>query len=76
MNPQPRRLSHGSDKGAGAAFAVGTGNVNDGRQAPLGMIQAFKQCAKAIEAEVDHPGVKPREAGGNLFDNLVHAAAC
>ena len=70
-----RGFGHGSDEGAGAAFAVGARHVNDRRQATFGMVEASEQNAEAVEAEVDQPGVQALEAGGDLFDSVVHAAA-
>ena len=63
MHAQTGGLGHGSDEGAGAALAVGAGDVDDRRQAPLGMIQPGKQGTKPVEAEIDQPGMQPLEAG-------------
>jgi hypothetical protein len=39
------------------------------------MVEAVEQDAEAVEAEVDQPGMQALEAGGDLFDSVVHAAA-
>jgi hypothetical protein len=70
-----RGFGHGSDEGAGATFAIGPRHVNDRWQATFGMVEAVEQSAEAVEAEVDQPGMQTLEAGSDLFDSVVHAAA-
>ena len=75
MDALARGFGHGSDEGAGAAFAVGARDVNYRRQAMFGMAEAGEQNAEAVKAEVDQPGMQALEAGSDLFDSVVHAAA-
>ena len=75
MDALPRGFGHGSDEGAGAAFAIGARHVHDRRQPAFGMVEAVEQNVKAVKAEVDQPGIQALEAGGDLFDSVVHAAA-
>ena len=75
MHAQAGGLGHRPDERAGAAFAVGAGDVDDRRQALLGMVQAAQQGVQPVEAEVDQPGMQALEAGGDFFDDVVHAAA-
>ena len=53
MHAQPCRLGHGAQEGAGAAFAVGAGDVDDRRQILLGVAEGGEQSEKAVEAEID-----------------------
>ncbi len=75
MHSLAHGFGHGSDEGAGAAFAVSARNVDDWRQAKFGMVEAVQQGAESVEAEVDQPGMQSLKAGGDLFNGVVHAAA-
>ena len=68
MHAQARGLGHRADERAGAALAVGAGDVDDRRQALLGMVEFGQQRAQPVEAEVDQPGMQACEAGDDLFD--------
>ena len=62
MHPLPRRLADGAQEGAGAALAVGAGDMHHRRQATLGMVELVQQRLQPPEAEVDQPrmqGVQP-----------------
>ncbi len=75
MHALARRLRHCADEGAGAALAVGAGDVDHRRQALFRMSQAGQQVAQAVQAEVDQPRMQSLEAGGDLVDGVCHAAA-
>ena len=53
---------HGPEEGAGAAFAVGAGDMDDWRQPLFRMAEACKKGLQAVEAEVDQPGMQAFEA--------------
>ena len=58
MHARARRLAHGAQEGAGAAFAVGPGDVDDRRQGALGVAELLQQAQQPVEAEVDQPRVQ------------------
>jgi hypothetical protein len=75
MHALSRGLGHRTQEGAGAALAVGPGDMDHRRQAAFRVIEPIQQGAQTVQAEVNEPGMQPLEAGRDLFDTLVHAAA-
>ena len=73
----PCRFQHGAQEGAGGAFAVGPGNVEDGRQAVLGVVKAFEQRGDALQPERVATGRERGEAielgldGGSIGTGVV-----
>ncbi len=62
MGRLPRRLDHGAEEGGGRSLAVGAGDVDDRRQAPLGMPEPRQEHAHAVEREVDLARIERLEA--------------
>ena len=58
VHPQPRRLAHGAQKGAGGALAVGAGDMDHRRQMQLRVAQIGQQTLHASEAQIDELGVE------------------
>ena len=55
-------LSHGADKGDQRALAVGAGDMNHRRQAPLGMAKGCEQPLDAAKRQIDRLRVQRLEA--------------
>ena len=70
MNAVSRRFQHGAQIGDDGALAVGARDMDDRRQAALGMAQAFQQAPGAIERQVDDLGM---ETGQPLQDEIAAA---
>src|SRR3546814_12895897 len=62
MRPEARCLDRGAEEGAGGALAVGSGDVEDGRQLALGIAEAGEERAYPFESERVHAGRQIGEA--------------
>ena len=61
VDAQARRLTDRAQESNGRTLAVGAGNVNDRRQATLGMIQCREDAMHPRQIEIDTLGVQRRE---------------
>ncbi len=61
MHALARRLEDRAHEGDGRAFAVGAGDVDDRRQAPLRMIERGEKPLDAIERKIDALGMQRQE---------------
>ncbi len=68
MHAQAGRFPHRAEEGAGAALAVGAGNMDHRRQVAFGRTKLGQQRGQAVEAEVDQPGMQPVQAGDQALD--------
>src|ERR1700677_407020 len=68
MHAEPRRLRHGAKDGAGAALAVGAGNVDDRRQPAFRMAELAKQCLQPFQAKIDQPWVQLMQPRDDAVD--------
>ena len=60
-------LQHGLEEGRHRALAVGAGDVDDRRQALLGMAELGQQRLDAAERQVDQPRVQRLQLGQNVI---------
>ena len=58
MHAQARRLADGAQEGAGAALAVGAGDMDHRRQPKLGVVEQPQQPVQPDRAEVDHARIQ------------------
>ena len=72
MHALPRRLRHRPQEGAGAALAVGAGDMHHRRQAALGMIELRQQLVQPIQAEIDQPRMQAVQPRDDAFDPTRH----
>ena len=70
MDAQPRGLGDGADEGDGRTLAVGAGDMDDGRQAMLGIAERRAQDAHPLQRQVDTLRVPRAQA----FGDRVHRA--
>ncbi len=62
MNLQALRFQHGAGKGAHRALAIGTGDVNDRRQAQLRIAQRRQQPQNPVQRQIDLFGMQHQKA--------------
>jgi hypothetical protein len=62
-----RRLQHGFEVGHGRAFAVGAGDVDDGRHPGLRVAELRQQPLDAAQREVDELGMQGPQLGQQLI---------
>src|SRR3546814_1242796 len=71
MRPEARCLDRGAEEGAGGALAVGSGDVEDGRQLALGIAEAGEERAYPFESERVHAGRQIGEAIELALDEWI-----
>ncbi len=66
MHAPPRRLEHGLEICGGRPFAVGSGNVDDGRQMVLRVAELCQQLRDAPERQIDQQRMQSPQLGQKL----------